>query len=176
MGFLREGAAAIATLGCAFVPVAAAADRSANFALAGSVTLRPVNMQKDCHLSLGPGVVIEECAQMGAYLGTPSPAGASYGWRWDLEVKDNATTGHAPETGRLLLSFGAAGTLTIDTIGTRSPVGPQTAAAARAKTRGTWKIDSGTGSFKGKKGSGTYTFNTSRTGRTTFQTAQLQLR
>src|SRR5438093_1450440 len=176
MRSLRASAATAAILTCALVPAADAADRGARFALAGSVTLKPVNVEKNCWFSSGPGVVIAECAQIGAYLGTPSPAGASYSWRWSLEVKNNTTTGYGPEVGRLLLNFARLGSLTIDTTGMQSPVGPQTAAAAKAKTTGTWKIASGTGRLKGKKGSGTYTFSTSRTGKTTFQTAQLQLR
>ena len=149
----------------------------ASIRVQGIVTLRAINIKQRCKFSGRTAkVLIATCAQFGTYAGTPGPAGASYAWRWYLEVgPKGATTGNAVERSRLALNFGKLGILRLTMIGRQVPVGAVSKNAANGKTTGTWKFESGTKGLAGRQGSGTYVFETSRTGATTFQIARLTL-
>jgi hypothetical protein len=179
----RAGLLAVVTAVAAFAVIPQTSDAqqrarvtTRSLTVAGTVTLKPVDTTKNCRFTAGAKTLIASCTQLGTFSGKPGAAGASYGWRWDLELKNGVTTGNAPEVGRLLLNFGAPGMLTLDLKGRQVPVGKPGANGARGRTTGTWKLTAGTGSFKGKTGSGTYTFSTSRTGKTTFQVARIELK
>jgi hypothetical protein len=115
------------------------------------------------------------CGQAGQFQGQPAVAGAAYNWFWGLELKNNVTTGFADETGEIGLNFGSPGVLTLTTKGRQVPIGTPTAASAQGETKGTWTVKSGTGSYAGATGSGTYVFTTSRNSPSTFEVARLQL-
>ena len=143
----------------------------------GVAALAAVQIKQQCKFTgSGPKVLIATCAQLGTYAGKPGAAGASYSWRWYLEVGlKGTTTGFAVERGRLALNFGKLGVLRLIMVGRQVPVGAVTTSAAKGKTTGTWKFDSGTKRLAGRTGSGRYVFETSRTGTTTFQIARLTL-
>jgi hypothetical protein len=143
----------------------------------GVATLTAVNIQQRCKfIGSGAKLLIATCQQFGAYAGKPGRAGASYSWRWYLEVgPKGTTTGKASERGSLALNFGKLGILRMTTTGRQVPVGPVTKDAAKGRTTGTWKYESGTKALAARAGSGTYVFETSRTGTTTFQVARLTL-
>jgi hypothetical protein len=144
--------------------------------LKGTVTLAQVNVTKQCKFSGGATTLVALCQQSGIYAGKPGPAGAAYSWRWDLQIgKDGKTTGNATEIGELALNFGQLGLLRVTTKGRQVPIGKPTTNAARGRTTGTWKFKSGTKSLKGRSGSGTYVFETSRAGPNTFQIARITL-
>lgn len=145
--------------------------------LQGIVTLTAVNIKQRCTFSASSAkVLVATCAQFGTYAGKPGPAGASYSWRWYLEVgPKGTTTGNAVEHGRLALNFGKLGILRLIMTGRQVPVGVVSKNAAKAKTTGTWKFESGTKGLAGRKSSGRYVFETSRTGMTTFQIARITL-
>jgi hypothetical protein len=144
--------------------------------LQGTVTLAAVNTAKACKFSGGATVLTALCHQSGAFAGKPGAADAVYSWRWDLEVgKTGKTTGNATEVGNLTLTFGELGVLRLTTRGQQVPVGTPSTSSARGKTTGRWTFKSGTKSFAGRHGSGTYVFETSRTGPTIFQVARLTL-
>jgi hypothetical protein len=117
------------------------------------------------------------CAQFGTYQGKPSAAGASLGWIWQLALDAKGfTTGLAKETGTLILNFGPPGLLYLSLDGKQRPVGKATAKSARGLTRGTWTVAKGTAGFTGRRGHGTYTFETARTNsKTVFSVARLEL-
>lgn len=157
----------------------AAATKRAPIRLSGTTTLQAVNVQQHCRFSRGPtaAVLIADCTQFGTYAGKPGRAGAAYGWRWELEVGANGTTtGFAPETGELALNFGARGILRVKTKGRQEPVGTPDANHAQGRTTGTWAYKSGTKLFAKRKGTGTFTFDTERTGPDTFQVARIAIR
>jgi len=157
-----------------------AAGSAATAALTGTVTLKPVDVTKACtfggasaakSLALG-------CKQSGAFAGSGGMARASYDWAWKLAVDaNNATTGYGTESGTLVLDFGKRGLVRLALTGKQAPVGEATATSAREQTKGTWTMASGTGSYQGKRGRGTYTFTATRSGSaTTFGLAKLALR
>lgn len=145
--------------------------------LEGTATLTAVNIKQRCTFSARSAkVLVATCAQFGTYAGKPGAAGASYSWRWYLEVgPKGTTTGYAAERGRLALNFGKLGILRLIMTGHQVPVGAVSKSAAKAKTMGTWKFESGTKGLAGRKGSGRYVFETSRIGPTTFQIARITL-
>jgi hypothetical protein len=144
--------------------------------LHGTVTLGAVNSAKNCRFSGGATVLTALCHQSGPFAGKPRAADAAYSWRWDLELgKDGNTTGNATEAGTLTLDFGGLGVLRVTTRGRQVPVGIPSRSSARGRTTGRWTFKSGTKSFAGRHGSGTYVFETARTGPTTFQVARLTL-
>jgi hypothetical protein len=149
----------------------------ASIRVQGVVSLTPVIISQRCKFtSAGAKVLVATCAQFGTYSGKPGAAGASYSWRWYLEVgPKGTTTGVAVEKARLALNFGKLGILRLIMTGRQVPVGAVTTNAAKGKTTGTWKFESGTKGLAGRKGSGRYVFETSRTGKTTFQIARLTL-
>jgi hypothetical protein len=144
--------------------------------LQGTVTLAAVNTAKQCKFSGGATVLTAFCRQSGTFVGKPGAAGAAYSWRWELEVgKTGKTTGNATEVGNIALNFGDRGVLRVTTRGQQVPVGTPSTSSAGGRTTGRWTLKSGTKSFAGRQGSGTYVFETSRTGPTTFQVARLTL-
>lgn len=149
----------------------------ASIRLQGTVTLKAVNIKQRCKFSGKTAkVIIATCAQFGSYAGKPGPAGASYGWRWYLQIgPKGTTTGNGAERGRLALNFGKLGILRVTMIGRQVPIGPVSTNAAKGRTTGTWKFESGTKGLAGRQGSGRYVFETSRKGATTFQIARLML-
>jgi hypothetical protein len=59
-------------------------------------------------------------------------------------------------------------------VGNQLPVGRATPTKARGLTKGAWTMTKGTGTFAGKHGKGTYTFETARSGsKTRFSVAKL---
>lgn len=150
----------------------------ASIRVQGVVALAAVNMQQRCKFSASSAkVLVATCAQSGTYAGKPGAAGASYSWRWYLEVgPKGTTTGYAAERGRLALNFGGKlGILRLIMTGRQVPVGAVSKNAAKGKTTGSWTFESGTKGLAGRKGSGRYVFETSRTGTTSFQIARLTL-
>jgi hypothetical protein len=146
--------------------------------LSGAATLQAVNIQQRCGFSQGANnTLVAQCSQIGAFAGRPARAGVAYAWRWDLEIgADGRTTGNAPERGELAFNFGTArGILRVTTTGRQAPVGTPTADQAQGLTTGTWKYKSGTRSFARRRGSGTYRFETTRVGPTTFQVAKITI-
>jgi hypothetical protein len=167
-------AALLAAAAVAAQPVGSAT--RAAIQLKGAVKLTPVNVEKHCTFTAGTNVLTALCQQSGIYSGKPGAAGAAYSWRWNLEVgKNGRTTGYAPEVGELALNFGGLGVLRVTTKGRQVPVGTPTTTAAKGKTTGRWTYKSGTKALKGRRGSGTYVFETSRTGPNTFQIARITL-
>jgi len=165
-------------LGAVLVPVAGGG-RSAT-QVKGTVTLAAFDPKKACTFSngtlskpLGPlakgsKVVLAQCSATGTYAGLPHATGASYAWDWYLQLgKNGATTGAAVEIGGLTLKTGSASTVLIME-GLQKPVGAQTSAHAAALTTGEWGVKGGT------KVSGTYTFETTRTG-TKFSSSVLKV-
>jgi hypothetical protein len=144
--------------------------------LQGTVTLGAVNSAKHCKFSGGATVLTAICHQSGPFAGKPGAADGTYSWRWDLELgKDGNTTGNATEVGTVTLDFGGLGVIRVTTRGRQVPIGTPSRISARGRTTGHWTFKSGTKTFTGKHGSGTYVFETSRTGSTTFQVARLTL-
>ena len=167
---------AVGTASVVAVPPVSSQTR-ASIRVQGVVALTAVNIKQRCKFTgSGAKVLIATCAQFGTYAGKPGAAGASYSWRWYLEVgPKGTTTGYAAEKGRLALNFGKLGILRLVMTGRQVPIGAVTTNAAKAKTTGTWKFESGTKGLAGRTGSGRYVFETSRTGTTTFQIARITL-
>ena len=148
--------------------------------LNGTATFQQIVIPQRCSFSTNSTrtILYAACTQIGAFAGRPARAGASYGWRWDLEVgTDGRTTGNGPEVGELAFNFGTKlGILRVTTRGQQAPVGTPDANHAVGKTTGTWRYKSGTKRFAKRRGTGTYTFDTERTGPDTFQVARITLR
>jgi hypothetical protein len=147
--------------------------------LSGTATLQAVDISVRCNFGRGANnTVIAACSQIGAFAGRPARAGVAYAWRWDLELGPDGrtTTGNGPERGELALNFGAKrGILRVTTTGRQAPVGTPTADQAQGRTVGTWKFKSGTKTFARRRGTGTYRFDTTRIGPTTFEIARITI-
>jgi hypothetical protein len=172
-------AAGALALGALALAGGGAARPAAGIPFEGTVTLKAFDVTKRCGRVAGGSkqALRVRCAQLGAYAGVPSPAGASYDWTWDLEVDAKGfTTGRAAERGKVTLNFGAPGYLYLSLTGAQTPVGRTTATSARGLTRGTWTISKGTAAFVGRHGKGTYRFTTARTNsKSVFSVAKLVL-
>ena len=91
------------------------------------------------------------CQDIGLFQGSPrNNSGTGYSWRWTSRPGE-ATK----EVGNLLLNFGK-GTVLLSVKGTFRSVGKATKTSAVALTKGTWRVKSGTGAYKGVTGSGSY--------------------
>jgi len=174
---LRTGLALAVALAVVLALPAAAAVRT----LSGTVTLAGFVLQQRCGAKQGgtkakPKLIVT-CSQIGAFQGKPARAGVSYAWTWTLPVLANGrTSANGPEKGRLGLNFGGGNIVYVATTGAQRSVGKSTPAKSQAKTTGTWKVTSGgTGQYKGARGSGTYTFNTTLQS-SRFTVAKLVLR
>src|SRR5262245_9561941 len=144
---------------------AGAADPSVTVVLEGTTTLKAFDIAKECKWDDRARVLRIGCTVYGSYAGRPRPAGAGYGWVWSLPKNAiGVTTQRGSERGTLLLDFGPRGTLTLSLTGKQKRVGTPTAAHAKLRTTGTWKITEGTASFAGSHGSGTYAFTVERAG------------
>jgi hypothetical protein len=145
----------------------------------GTVTLAPVEAVGDCRYSRGTSaygvaVLTADCSESGRFTGRPSGARAAYAWKWESFLgPDDAPTGDATERGTLRLRF-VRGTLTLTLEGIQRRLGAATPETTRAETRGTWRVKSGSGAYRKRRGSGRYTFGTTRIGET-FETALIRL-
>jgi hypothetical protein len=165
----------ISLVAVALAALVAAAPAAGGVDLRGTVTLKRFNVTKECRTGLSETFDVS-CVVFGTFAGSPRAAGASYGWLWRLEVENETTTGFGSEEGELALNFGN-GVVRLTLMGRQAPVGTPTAANARGRTTGTWRVKSGTGAYKGLRDSGKYTFVTARKGsRNTFSVAKLTLR
>jgi hypothetical protein len=171
-------AAAVAVL---LWPAPAAPQQAATAKLLGDLTLAPIQIRQQCKFTPtevnGAPVLNAACAARGAFAGKPAKATALYSWKWALEVDTTTgrTTGNAPENGTIVLNFGKGNALYLATTGFQKPVGEASADHAEGLSTGKWTLTKGKGTYAGRKGAGTYSFSTSRTGPDTFQVAKLHL-
>ena len=142
--------------------------------LNGTVTLTPFDVTKACKWDTTKTATIVGCTVYGGYSGLPGPAGAGYGWIWNVPAFKG--TRYGSERGTLVLDFGKLGGLSLSLTGKQNPVGKQSTAHARVVTTGTWTMTKGTSSLAGGHGAGTYTYTIVRTGSpTVFSSARLVL-
>jgi hypothetical protein len=122
--------------------------------LKGTVTLARIDVDSRCGASKkGTEALLVSCTEPGAFSGSPTGATASYRWTWLLVVNNGAVSGVGSETGRLTLAL-RAGTLVLATNGQTQPQGTP----ATLRTRGGWRVVSGTGRYARAKGAGTFVF------------------
>jgi len=144
--------------------------------LNGTVTLTPFDVTKACKWDTTKTATIVGCTVYGGYSGLPGPAGAGYGWIWNVPMHDTTAGRYGFERGTLVLNFGKLGGVSLSLTGQQKPVGKQTMAHARVVTTGTWTMTKGTSTLAGEHGKGTYTYTLVRTGSATvFSLASLVL-
>jgi hypothetical protein len=123
--------------------------------LRGTVTLARIDVDSRCVASeKGTEALLVSCTEPGVFSsGSPTGATASYRWTWSLVLNNGAVSGIGSETGRLTLAL-RAGTLVLATNGQTQPQGTP----ATLRTRGGWRVASGTGRYARAKGAGTFVF------------------
>jgi hypothetical protein len=156
---------------------AGAARTTTAIVLNGTATLNAFDVTKACKWDNTKTALDIGCTVYGAYAGLPGPAGAGYGWVWNLpENAIGVTTGYGSERGTLVLNFAKLGALSLSLSGKQKPVGKQTTAHAKVLTTGTWTMTKGTSSLAGEHGKGTYTYTVVRMGSATvFSLASIVL-
>ncbi len=101
----------------------------------------------------------------GTYVGKPSRAGASIGWKWKLAMANGIPTGRGTEAATVKLNFGGGKLVELSLKGQLSPVGKQSRDRGKTTSKGTCKIRSAKGF--GKKRSAkpcTYRLSVTRNG------------
>jgi hypothetical protein len=164
----------LGAIGLAVAGAGAAAPTGA-IVVEGTVTLKAFDVTKDCRWGGTRTATEVGCTVYGAYTGLPGPAGAGYGWTWNVPFYGKGGR-YGFERGTLVLNFGNLGGVSLSLTGKQKPVGKQTTAHAKVVTTGTWRMTKGTSSLAGEHGKGTYTYTIVRTGSPTlFSFASLVL-
>jgi hypothetical protein len=164
---IRRGAVLLLAAAAATSVQAAASQPRAPVALNGTATLLPVDLAGQCmSVDVGDATVVE-CARGGAFAGKPVRGKATYTWHWHLwRGGETPQTAQGDEDGIAVLRLGTRGVLRLTMRGKK----------LSGLTTGTWRFRSGTKQFAGRRGTGTYRFETVADGTRGFRTSRLVLR
>jgi hypothetical protein len=121
-------------------------------AFRGTVVLALIKVDT-CNYTQKDKLSIVSCTDPGAFKTTGRRATARYSWTWSLAMSNGAVSGNGTETGRLTLTF-KSGALTLLTAGRTQPSNPP----GSLETTGKWRVASGTGTYSGASGSGSFDF------------------